>query len=190
MSASSAGFHPEARGPNLTITLRPITAADGDFLLTVYRSTREDELARIDWDDRQKAAFIRQQFDAQHHSYQQQYPDGSFQVVIVDGQPAGRLYVHQMPGETRVIDIALLAGFRGRGVGTTLLGQVLAGAEVRGDCVTIHVERNNPALRWYGGMGFQLLEDRGVYLFLRWQPSGLPAAPSQAEFPPPGPEQR
>jgi hypothetical protein len=35
--------------------------------------------------------------------------------------------------------------------------------------VRIHVERQNPALALYERLGFRLLEDRGVYLFLEWR---------------------
>lgn len=173
----------------MTISRRAITPADEAFLLEVYAGTRAGEMALLDWDDSQKAAFIRQQFDAQHRFYQQQYPEGSFQMILVDDRPAGRLYLHEAPHETRIIDIALVLEFRGQGIGTGLLREVLARAEARGASVTLHVERSNPARRWYEGLGFLLLEDQGVYLFLRWQPakqerspapSGLPA-PSQAQ---------
>jgi hypothetical protein len=34
--------------------------------------------------------------------------------------------------------------------------------------VTIHVERFNPALDWYLRLGFKPIEDRGVYVLMRW----------------------
>jgi GNAT superfamily N-acetyltransferase len=162
------------------VSLRPITAADGDFLRLVYAATREEELALVDWDDDQKAAFLEMQFTAQHAYYQEQFPQGSFDVIIVDDRPAGRLYVDRSPEEILVIDIALLPEFRGRGVGTEFLGRVLDEARTLGLPVAIHVERNNPALRWYGRLGFVLVEDRGVYLFLRWGPEPSSAGHGEA----------
>ena len=46
--------------------------------------------------------------------------------------------------------------------------------EVRGRGVplTIHVERFNPALRLYERLGFEAIEDKGVYLFLEWTALG------------------
>ena len=41
-------------------------------------------------------------------------------------------------------------------------------AAAGGKSVTIHVERMNPALRLYERLGFRLVEDKGVYLFLSW----------------------
>lgn len=153
-----------------SISRRAITPADQAFLLAVYGSTRADEMALVGWDDHQIAAFIEQQFDAQHRFYQQQFPDGSFQVVLIDDKPAGRLYLNMERDMTRVVDIALLPEFRGRGIGTELLTVVMASAAARGAGVTIHVERNNPARDWYAALGFELVEDQGVYLWLCWQP--------------------
>ena len=118
------------------------------------------------WDDAQKDAFLRMQFDAQDAWYRQNYLGATFDVVEVDGEPAGRLYVHRGGSEIRIVDIALLPAHRGSGTGTSLLGDLLAEADADGKSVTIHVERLNPALRLYERLGFELAEDKGVYLFL------------------------
>ncbi|RYZ82691.1 MAG: GNAT family N-acetyltransferase, partial [Proteobacteria bacterium] len=34
--------------------------------------------------------------------------------------------------------------------------------------LSIHVERLNPALRLYQRLGFQMIEDKGVYLLREW----------------------
>jgi ribosomal protein S18 acetylase RimI-like enzyme len=36
--------------------------------------------------------------------------------------------------------------------------------------VQIHVERHNPALRLYERLGFRVVEDKGVHLFMEWRP--------------------
>jgi ribosomal protein S18 acetylase RimI-like enzyme len=128
----------------------------------VYASTRADELAAVPWDDEAKEAFLRAQFGAQDRWWREHYADASFDVVLVDGRPAGRLYVHRGAEEIRIVDVALLPAYRGRGIGSALLREVLAD----GRRVTIHVERMNPALRLYERLGFTLAEDKGVYLFL------------------------
>jgi ribosomal protein S18 acetylase RimI-like enzyme len=90
---------------------------------------------------------------------------------MVDGEPAGRLYVHRGDREIRIVDIALVPEHRGSGVGTSLLRDLLAEADAGGKSVTIHVERMNPALRLYERLGFSVAEDKGVYLFLERPPS-------------------
>jgi ribosomal protein S18 acetylase RimI-like enzyme len=132
----------------------------------VYASTRAEELAVVPWDDAQKDAFLRQQFDAQDAWWRENYAEATFDVILVEGEPAGRLYVHRGPSEIRIVDIALLPEHRGNGVGTRLLDDLLAEGDEGAKSVTIHVERMNPALRLYERLGFTLAEDKGVYLFL------------------------
>ena len=122
------------------------------------------------WDDAQKETFLRMQFDAQDAWWHENYAEASFDVILVDGEPAGRLYVHRGPSEIRIVDIALMPEHRGGGVGTRLLEDLSAEADAAGKSLTIHVERMNPALRLYERLGFSLAEDKGVYLFLERPP--------------------
>jgi ribosomal protein S18 acetylase RimI-like enzyme len=125
----------------------------------------------VAWDDAQKEAFLRQQFDAQDAWWQENYVGATFDVILVDGEPAGRLYVHRGPSEIRIVDIALVPEQRGNGVGTRLLEELLAQGDADAKSVTIHVERMNPALRLYDRLGFSVAEDKGVYLFLERSPA-------------------
>jgi ribosomal protein S18 acetylase RimI-like enzyme len=68
------------------------------------------------------------------------------------------------------MDVALLPEYRGQGIGTQLLRQVLAEGQARGLAVTIHVEKFNPALPLYRRLGFEVKTDRGVYYFLERRP--------------------
>jgi ribosomal protein S18 acetylase RimI-like enzyme len=154
----------------LELTLRPAGPGDGEFLYRVYASTRSEELEPVPWDEAQKEAFLRAQFGAQDRWYREHYRQATYAVIVVDGGPAGRLYVHRGDAEIRIVDIALLPEHRGNGVGTSLLGDLLAEADAAGKRVTIHVERLNPALRLYERLGFSVAEDKGVYLFLERPP--------------------
>ena len=155
------------------LTLRPITDDDLPFLRRLYGTIRAEEMAMVaDWTDERKEAFVDQQFAAQHHWYQEHYTGARFEVVEVDGVPAGRLYVHRRPAEIRLVDISFLPEFRGRGLGGSLLRDLLTEGERARKPVTIHVEKYNPALRLYQRLGFQPIADRGVYWLLEWVPPG------------------
>lgn len=156
------------------VTFRPIADADAPFLYEVYASTRQDELAPLDWTDAQKHEFLRMQFNAQHTYYQQHYASASFDVLLWKGEPVGRLYVLRADDEMHVIDIALLPPYRRQGIGGDILRSLIAEAGTTGLPVRIHVEKQNPALRLYERLGFALLEERGVYLLLERRPT--PAA--------------
>lgn len=67
-----------------------------------------------------------------------------------------------------MIDVSLLPALCGRGLGSAVLAAVFRRAAQAGKRVQIHVERFNPAQRLYQRLGFRLVEDKGVYLFLEW----------------------
>jgi ribosomal protein S18 acetylase RimI-like enzyme len=158
------------QGSDASVSLRPIGQEDQPFLLALYSSTRQQELAVLPWDEAQKAAFLQMQFDAQHAQYQEHYAGASFDIILVNGQPAGRLYVARWTGEIRIVDIALVPECCDRGIGTGLVRQLQSEAAAAGKPLRIHVERFNPALRLYQRLGFREIADRGVYLFMEWSP--------------------
>lgn len=151
----------------MDVTLRPETEHDLPLLVQLYGSTRAAELALTPWSEEQKDAFIRMQFDAQRSHYREHYAAASFDIILSHGAPAGRFYVHRGAKEIRIVDITLLPGFRGKGIGTALVEGLLAEGGASGRAVTIHVERNNPALRLYQRLGFRVAGEAGpVYLFM------------------------
>ena len=151
------------------VSLRPITPGDDSFLAGVYASTRAEELAVTGWSDEDKAVFCRTQFDAQSAHYAANYPGASFQAIERDGISIGRLYVAHWEKEIRIVDITLLPEHRGTGLGTKLLRELQEEAKAAGKKLSIHVERFNPALRLYQRLGFEQLEDKGVYLLMSWR---------------------
>lgn len=168
--SSCAGFAELRRGYAVVskITFRPITEDDMEFLYQVYASTRQEELAVTGWSNEEKEKFLRMQFHAQHAHYQEHFSDAAFDVILLDDKPIGRLYVHRLKDEIRVTDIALLPEHRGRGVGSSLLRDLLQEATRAAKAVRLHVEKNNPAKRLYYRMGFRDIEDVGVYDLMEW----------------------
>jgi GNAT superfamily N-acetyltransferase len=157
--------------PSPSYRLRPATEFDRALLLQVYGSTRVDELARVDWSDADKARFVESQFDAQAKHYAEVYPDGRYDVIESPaGEPIGRLYLHHGRSELRVIDIALLPDWRGHGLGSRILGEILDEATATNRVVSIHVEIFNPAQRLYERLGFAPIETRGLYRLMQWTP--------------------
>lgn len=155
------------------IRLRPTTATDDPFLCALYASTRTEELAPVPWTEEQKRAFLEMQFRAQSLHYSTHYASASFMVIESGGEPIGRLIVDRRPEDIRVIDISLMPEYRGRGIGTMFLRELLNEAEASSKPVSIHVEHFNPAMRLYERLGFRHIDSNGVYHRMEWRAPAL-----------------
>lgn len=111
--------------------MRAETDADLPFLLTLYESTRADELAATGWDRDQRRTFVLHQFTAQRRHYRADPTGCSFAIV------------------TR------------RGTGSTLLAWVIARAHGGGRRATLFVEQASPALQLYTRLGFHIIGEHG-----------------------------
>ena len=168
------------------ISLRTAAPGDRALLRDIYGSTRMEELKQTDWNEEQKAAFVEHQFAAQDDYYRKVYPDSDYGIILYDGAPAGRLYVerHLIPGTIRIVDIALLPDFRGKGIGQFLIQELQEEAAAHGKTLTIHVEQFNQAMRLYERLGFQKIkETHGVYHLMEWKsPEHAADQPASARF--------
>lgn len=153
-----------------TITLRPVGPEDHEFLLAVYATTRDDEMALVPWTDEQREAFVRWQFDAQQEHYAKHYPDGKHDIIVSDGRQVGRLFVARLDHEIRIVDITVLPAERNAGIGSYLLKQLLDEADRTGKITRIYVENFNPSLALFKKLGFSPTEEDAVYLLMQRNP--------------------
>jgi ribosomal protein S18 acetylase RimI-like enzyme len=151
------------------LALRPVNKDDVPFLVALYESTRAEELAQAQWAEGQREAFVRWQFDMQQREYDARFPDAKYQLVLIDGEPAGRIWTGADEEQIRLLDIALLPQFQRRGAGTILLRELMAEAE-REDKFLRHMVfvLNNNAHRFYERLGFVVIEDLGAYKHMEW----------------------
>lgn len=148
---------------------------DLDFLRELYASTRREELAPTGWPQDQVEVFLAQQFEAQHSFYLESFSSTDFDLILSsDEKPIGRLYLDEREDEFRIVDIALLPEFRGKGIGGAILKTIIDRAFAVGKAVRIHVEQQNPAMSLYKKLGFQLVEEKGVYHLMEITPSENP----------------
>lgn len=152
------------------VTLREATDADYDFMRRLYHAVREEEMKQFPFTDVQKVVFLNEQFAAQFEHYRIHYPSCERNIVELDGQPIGRLWIDEWKDQIRVVDIAFMPDHRGGGIGTRLLQGVLDRGAAAGKPVSIHVERFNPALRLYERLGFQEVDTNGIYFLMKWTP--------------------
>lgn len=149
------------------VTLRAVQESDNEFLLKVYGSTREQEMAQVPWTAEQKQQFVRMQYEAQKNHYAEQHPHASHEVICLEGTDAGRVYLDRLGEKFHILDITLLPEYRNRGAGSFLLGQIMAEAKEAGKPVSIYVETFNPSLRLLQRLGFTPIQQEGFHLLLQ-----------------------
>lgn len=149
-------------------TLRPVQDSDDEFLLKVYGSTREQELAQVPWTPEQKQQFVRMQWEAQKNHYAAQHPHATHEIICVERGAAGRLYLDRSGEKFHILDITLLPEYRNGGTGSLLLRQIMAEAREAGKLLTIYVETFNPSLRLFQRLGFTPVQEQGFHLLLQY----------------------
>lgn len=149
-----------------TIRLRAVTPDDEAFLVRVYSSTRADEMARVSWDKAQRAAFLKSQFDAQHHHYRSHFPNASYDIIERAEQAVGRLYVLRTGEFIRILDLTILPEYRNASTGTQLITDLLGEAVASKVPLRIYVESFNPSLRLFERLGFQKVDEQGMHFLL------------------------
>ena len=158
------------------LTLRAVTADDDAFLLFVYARSRAEELAQAEWQEGQREAFVKWQFDLQRHEYGARFPDAEYDVILVDDQPAGRIWIGRDAEEIHLLDIVVLPEFQNRGVGGALLNRLIDETKQTGKALRHYVfVMNTDALRFYERLGFVVIAEVGAYKQMEWKASVPPA---------------
>lgn len=154
-----------------SIELRPATAADQHFLLRLYASTRGTEFRLHGCDAATEAMVQAVQFKAQQTDFQLQYPDAEATVIVERERPIGRLYVQYSQTEVRLIDMALLPEYRGRGIGRGLLRGLQSHGQRLQLPVRLNVLLGNPVQRLCQRCDFVMQGLDGLYASMEWTPN-------------------
>jgi len=125
--------------------LRPAEQGDYSFALALYLEGAKEHLTKIGrWDEDRFVALFREG-----------YKQGRTQIISVDGRVVGFIQVVDFADRLYLRQIHLVDGFRGRGIGSTLIGAELKRGGETGRPVTLDVMHGNPARRLYMKLGFE-----------------------------------
>ena len=164
--------------------LRTATPEDLPFQARLYATTRHDEMEAARFPTGMREAFLGMQFDAQTAHYMRHYPGAQWSIIDCDGADAGRLILDRSEDHFSIIDIALMPKYRGCGIGSALLLEVLAGAAAQHLPVQLFAFTGERAILLYHRLGFADLCDDGLHTELVWRPpTSLDNATSAGNFP-------
>lgn len=134
---------------------RPVSAADEPFLRCLYASSHADQLRDTGWAPARCRTFLDEQFDFQQRHVLERHPEALFLLLVLDGQPIGRLSWQAGPDRMTLVDLCLAPAWRRRGVGSRVLGWLAESADRRGQPIALHMARDNAACRLVRRFGFQ-----------------------------------
>ena len=151
----------------IRLRLRPVEPRDRSFLYDVFCSTRPD-VSRSNLPEAEKEYFLRMQFHAQDTHYRAACPEAQFAVVCLGNKKIGRIYTDRRRDEIRIMDIALMPEFRGRGFGSQLVKDVIAEAGLSRKAVRIHVELDSRQIQFYQRLGFVKIKEVPPRQLMEW----------------------
>ena len=133
---------------------RPVNAADEPFLRCLYASSHADQLRDTGWAPARCRTFLDKQFDFQQGRFLERHPEALFMLLVLDGQPIGRLSWHGTAERMTLIDLCLAPAWRRRGVGGRVLGWLAEAADRRAVPIGLNIARDSAACRLARRYGF------------------------------------
>lgn len=131
--------------------LRDARDSDFSFAEVLYLGTLEPLLSELgDWDRGKFRKRIRRIFKADES-----------QVITIDGRDIGFMQVTETDGDLNIAQLHLANGYRGQGIGTQIVTDLIARAERDGKTISLSAPRNNPAIALYKRLGFTISRDDG-----------------------------
>jgi ribosomal protein S18 acetylase RimI-like enzyme len=153
-----------------SITLRPATEDDQEFLLDLYKSSRGDDLRGLGWGEDRVGEFLEMQYEAHRNFLNHDYPGVEDQIVLSEGTPVGHLTIDTRPEEIRLVDVALVAASRNHGTGTLLIQELQAQSAAARCPLRLQVIRFNRAVGLFERLGFRRTSETGTHFQMEWLP--------------------
>lgn len=149
--------------------LRPAAPSDGRFLQHLFASSRRELFAGTGLPPAQMADLLTMQWRAQQKGHAARHAEAIDTIVAVGDERIGRQLVAWGVDEVHLVDIALLPEWTGRGIGSALVGDLIAQASATNRIVVLEVAADNHrAIALYRRLGFEgCNDDAASHLVLR-----------------------
>jgi ribosomal protein S18 acetylase RimI-like enzyme len=159
-----------------TLRVRQAGCRDEAFLLALFGADKAVEFAATGLAEASIRPLIDMQYRGRKMSYTAQYPEAEDSILCLeDGReeetPVGRLLVDRKTDCWRVVDIAVLAHYRGRGLGTAALKECQSKSCAAGVRLELAVRPENPARRLYERLGFHAVSEDAATVQMIWNPA-------------------
>ena len=142
--------------------VRPATEGDAVVLRRIFDESRAADFAALP--DELRSSVLDLQFAAQSAQFERSHPNAVTCAIEVDGIVVGRIVVDETAAGLHIVDIAVAAAERGRGIATEVIGGLLRAARAGASSVSLSVFSGNAdARRLYERLGFTVVDVQGEY---------------------------
>jgi ribosomal protein S18 acetylase RimI-like enzyme len=139
------------------INLYQARAEHYDFALGLYLLTMRPYLQELGvWNEQQQRSIFADQWKREE-----------VRIISVDGKDVGWLQVEELPTEMRLQKFYVSPPYQRSGIGSEVLGNLLATWRPTGKKIVLRVLKNNPARRLYERLGFSVIAEAGVIFRMR-----------------------
>ena len=156
----------------MMISCRIETPEDEPFVRQLVTDYATADLAAWSWPQPMRDHLVGIQYTQRRQNIRSNHPKADSKIILVDGKPSGWLVVSSSEDEIHVIEIIILPEHRGMGIGSEVLGQVMAESDRSGRPISLTVRTNNRALRLYQRLGFQRAGGDEIQHFME-RPAGI-----------------
>lgn len=154
-------------------SLRPVNLPeDEEFLKKLYFSTREEDFAAWSAMGKEQAEkLLEMQFAGQTMQYAQDFPNAEHSIILYEDKAVGRLLSNHDEREIRVVDIAVLSEYRGCGIGSVVLKDLMKKAAQAAKIFALQVIKTNPATKLYLRLGLEIVGESASHYAMERRPS-------------------
>ena len=145
------------------IGLRPVEPDDKEFCY---------ETIRVGMGPHAIATFGEWDEAAQRRRFEERWATWPFQIILMDGTPAGLFSVEDLSDHIFLRMICLRPAYHGQGIGSQLIGALIARAESEELPIRLRCLKANPAKQLYDRLEFQVEEEQDVRWVMLRKPAG------------------
>lgn len=132
-------------------------------LFEVFKECRSDLSWVTGFSETEKNQYLKTQFELEKTQFVTFYPKAEYYMVIKDNKCIGRLYIDYGENDIRILEIGLIEKYRNRGIGRSIIKNIIAKASEHNKSVSLQVSWfNEKALKLYEELGFFVVENNQV----------------------------
>lgn len=142
------------------IVYRPAVSEDRSWLWELKCATMREYVAALyGWDE-----------ETQRERFEERFDPSRIRIIQVDGRDVGLLELEERETDFFLSRIEILPSLQKGGIGSAVIGAIIAEAHGKKKSVRLQVLRSNPARRLYERLGFQLEAETATHFKMKKEP--------------------